>query len=155
VTKFEYKAEMSYFNILVPTADTVRYKFLLETLLSHSHNVLITGETGVGKSVITQDFIVNTDPENYVSGFCQLSGKTTSRNLQDSFESKLIKKRKTLLGPPGGKKMIYFIDDVNMPQLDQYGSQPPVELLRQTIDSGGFYDTEKLIFKQIKDTQIV
>lgn len=51
--------------------------------------------------------------------------------------------------------MVFFIDDVNMPQLDRYGSQPPCELLRQVIDNTGFYDTKKLIFKQVKDTRFV
>ena len=155
VTKFEYNPEKSFFSILVPTPDTVRYKFLLDTLLGQGYNVLISGDTGVGKSVITSDYLVNADPDKYVSGFINFSGKTTSKNLRDAFESKLDKKRKTLLGPPGGKKMVFFIDDVNMPQYDEYFSQPPVELLRQAIDSHGFYDLEKLIFKYIKDTQFV
>lgn len=155
VTKFEYNPEKSFFSILVPTSDTVRYKFLLDTLLCHSHNVLISGDTGVGKSVITSDYLINADQEEYVSAFINFSGKTTSKNLKDAFESKLEKKRKTLLGPPGGKKMIFFIDDVNMPQYDEYFSQPPVELLRQTIDSKGFYDLERLIFKKVKDTMFV
>lgn len=51
--------------------------------------------------------------------------------------------------------MIFFIDDVNMPQLDRFGSQPPVELLRQTIDQRGFYDTKKLFFKEVQDTKFV
>ena len=40
---------MSYFDILVPTIDTVRYGFLLEKLLDVNHSVLYTGTTGVGK----------------------------------------------------------------------------------------------------------
>lgn len=116
--------------------------------------MLITGETGVGKSVVTKDFLV-TAPDTMVSAAVNFSGKTTTKNLQDAFEGNLEAKRKTLLGPPAGKKMVFFIDDVNMPQLDRYGSQPPCELLRQTIDSSGFFDTQKLIFKQIKDTKFV
>ena len=38
-----------YFDILVPTVDTVRYGFLMHRLLSVRHSVLFTGTTGVGK----------------------------------------------------------------------------------------------------------
>lgn len=138
----------------MPTTDTVKYKFLLETLTQSDFNLLINGETGVGKSVIVKDYLHN-GPESVVSAFVNFSGKTSTKNLQDAFEGNLEAKRKTLLGPPAGKKMIFFIDDVNMPQLDTYGSQPPCELLRQTIDSGGFYDVKKLIFKHVQNTKFV
>jgi len=154
IPQFHYDNNQSFFEILVPTSDTVKYKYLLVTLVGAGHNVLITGETGVGKSVVTKDFLTNA-PDDIVSACVNFSGKTTTKNLQDAFEGNLEAKRKTLLGPPGGKKMIFFIDDVNMPQLDRYFSQPPCELLRQTIDTTGFYDTKKLIFKQIKDTRFV
>lgn len=86
----------------------------MNILIQNSYNVLITGETGVGKSVITKDFLFGS-PEDIVYAFVNFSGKTTTKNLQDAFEGNLEAKRKTLLGPPGGKKMVFFIDDVNMP----------------------------------------
>ena len=153
---FVYDAKRSYFEILVPTTDTVKYKFVLNTLINHSYNVLFSGETGVGKSVIIQDFLSNQPEETtLVSAFVNFSGKTTTKNLQDAMEDNLMSKKKDLLGPPGGKKMVFFIDDVNMPQLDRYFSQPPVEFVRQTIDNGGFYDTKKRFFKKVKDTNFV
>ena len=121
IPMFEFDPNKSFFEIIVPTSDTVKYKYLLNILMSNGYNVLITGETGVGKSVITKDFLWGT-PENIVYAFVNFSGKTTTKNLQDAFEGNLESKRKTLLGPPGGKKMIFFIDDINMPQLDSYGS---------------------------------
>ena len=57
-------------------------------------------------------------------------------------------------GAPPGKHIAIFVDDLNMPKLDRYGSQPPIELLRQYLDFGGFYDREKLFWKQIKDVTI-
>lgn len=65
---------------MVPTRDTVKYKFVLNTLVVAGHNVLITGETGVGKSVVTKDFLT-TAPDNIVSAFVNFSGKTTTKNL--------------------------------------------------------------------------
>jgi P-loop containing dynein motor region len=37
-----------------------------------------------------------------------------------------------------------------MLQRDAFGSQPPLELLRQLIDQGGFYDRTELFFRYLK-----
>ena len=37
-------------------------------------------------------------------------------------------------GPPSLKKLIYFIDDLNMPFKEEYGTQTPIALLRQYHD---------------------
>lgn len=40
-----------------------------------------------------------------------------------------------------------FVDDLSMPAPDVFGSQAPLELLRQLLEHGGFYDTKKLSWK--------
>lgn len=49
VPSFRYDKEVPFFDMLVPTVDTVRYGYILEKLLSVRHSVLYTGGTGVGK----------------------------------------------------------------------------------------------------------
>ncbi len=56
-------------------------------------------------------------------------------------------------GPPGKQKLIYFIDDLNMPQLDPYDTQSAVSLLRQHADYEHWYDVSKLALKDIVNTQ--
>jgi len=48
-----------------------------------------------------------------------------------------------------------FIDDVNMPAYDAFGTQMPIELLRQYADYKFIYDRELLIQKEIRDTTLV
>ena len=43
-------------------------------------------------------------------------------------------------GPPLGRQMILFIDDLNMPKVDTYGTQQPIAFLKLLIERGGFYD---------------
>ena len=113
----------------------------------------MSGETGTGKSVIINEFLITANTEEYVFTTLNFSAQTSSKNLQDLFmdKDKFMRKKKDLLGPPAGRKMIVFIDDVNMPALEKYGAQPPNELFRQIIDQGGFYDLKKLYFVYVKD----
>lgn len=57
--------------------------------------------------------------------------------------------------PIGGKKLVTFMDDFNMPAKDTFGSQPPLELIRQWIDYGFWYDRLKQIVKQVKVEMLI
>ncbi|XP_020606446.1 dynein heavy chain 6, axonemal-like [Orbicella faveolata] len=49
IPSFKYSSAIPYFDLLVPTVDTVRFGFLMEKLLAINRSVMFTGTTGVGK----------------------------------------------------------------------------------------------------------
>ncbi|KAF7660832.1 hypothetical protein LDENG_00274280 [Lucifuga dentata] len=155
VPSFKYNKELPFFEMLVPTTDTVCYGYLLEKLLSVRRSVLFTGGTGVGKSVVARSLLSSIQEEaGYLPVYINFSAQTSSARTQEIIESKLEKKRKNILGGPGNKKIVVFVDDLNMPKLDSYGSQPPIELLRQFQDFSGFYDRQNFFWKEIQDMTI-
>ena len=161
VPQFIYNRSAPFFDLFVPTGETVCVTMMQRLLTSVGRHVLLNGVTGVGKSSITADFIFNDlnadDPQAKWAFFsCVLSAQTSSKNLQERMETKLHKKRNNLFGAAPGKRLVFFVDDINMPRLETYGASPPLELLRQVISHGGFYDRKKVsLFKHIEDLVII
>ncbi|KAI8733815.1 dynein heavy chain 6, axonemal [Biomphalaria glabrata] len=155
VSSFRFDKSISFFKMMVPTVDTARYGYFLERLLSVQKPVLFTGGTGVGKSVIVRDLLDRiSERMNYVPAYINFSAQTSSGRTQEIIEGKLEKRKKNVIGAPQGKRVVIFIDDLNMPKLDTYGSQSPIELLRQYLDFDGLYDRETMTWKEIQDVTL-
>lgn len=156
VPKFTYKATDSYLQLLVPNVDSVRFSFVVDKMLTQGKSVLLTGMTGVGKSVILANLLNKMkEHSGVVPVTMTLSAQSNASRIQLTIEGKLEKKRKTLLGAPVNKKIVILMDDVNMPAVEEYGAQPPIELLRLLQDLGGFYDRKKLFWKDIENTTLL
>ncbi|XP_060664252.1 LOW QUALITY PROTEIN: dynein axonemal heavy chain 6 [Drosophila nasuta] len=149
--KFIYSSEVSYYDMQVPTVDTTKYGYVADLLFKRDFPVMFTGETGVGKTVLAVSCMKRLSEGKVIPIVLNFSAQTSSLRTQEMIEGPLEKRKRTQLGAPVGKTVIIFIDDVNMPKLDTYGSQPAIELLRQFLDFKGFYDREKLFWKDILD----
>ncbi|GAA6221830.1 dynein heavy chain 1, axonemal-like [Lates japonicus] len=144
--------ETNYADIIIPTADTVRMSFLMDMLLTNKKPVLCVGPTGTGKTLTMSDKLLKNMSAEFITHFLMFSARTSANQTQDYIDSKLDKRRKGVFGPPIGKYFIFFIDDLNMPMLETYGAQPPIELLRQWMDHGGWYDRKQIgTFKHLVD----
>ena len=154
---FTYVKGMAYSSIFVPTIDTLRYSFVLDILLNARKNVYVTGETGTGKTAIIQNKIKSLlATEEWTMITMNFSAQTTSEETQKSLESKLEQEKgKKKLWGKGGKKCLVFIDDINMPEPNEWGAHPPIELLRQYLDKGGLYDRPGFFWKHINNTNMI
>ena len=85
------------------------------------------------------------------------SANTKAWQAQEQIEGALEKRGRRVYGPPFGKKSLVFIDDLNMPALEKYGAQPPIELLRQWMDHKGWYELKEKdkVFKDIIDINFI
>ncbi|CAH8497721.1 unnamed protein product, partial [Dicrocoelium dendriticum] len=155
LSPFTYQKKVPFFDMIVPTVDTVRFGYLFDKLLAAHQSVLFTGPTGVGKSVVARSTLNDiAAARDYAPVFLNFSAQTSSNRTQEMIEAKLEKKRKGVRGAPKGKRVILFVDDLNMPKQDYYGSQAPIELLRQFQDYHGFYDRDKLEWIEITDVTL-
>ena len=147
---------MTFHDMIVPTVDTVRNSYIVETLMKFKRNVMLVGNTGTGKTVLVQSVLKDL-PSSMSKLIINFSAATSSSAVQDIIEGPMEKRSKDKLGPQGGKSLVIFIDDFNMPKKTSLESpfQPPLELIRLWIDYGGWYDRVKCTWKNILDTQLI
>ncbi|MBN3296580.1 DYH10 protein, partial [Amia calva] len=152
VPKYIHSSEVKFIDILVPTVDTTRTSWLLEQMVKIKRPVVLVGESGTSKTATTQNFLKNLDTDTTMMLTINFSSRTTSMDLQRSLEASVEKRTKETYGPPMGKRLLVFMDDLNMPRVDEYGTQQPIALLKLLLDRGGMYDRGKeLNCKTLKD----
>jgi dynein heavy chain len=156
LSKGDEKKVKNIRQMIVPTIDTVRSVYLLDFCIKYKRPLLMVGPTGTGKSAYIQNYLMNNlDKAEFMAFFVNFSAQTSANQVQDIFMSKLDKRRKGFFGPPMMKKAVFFVDDMNMPQREKYGAQPPIELLRMFIDHGYWYDKKETTSFYIQDVQLV
>ncbi|XP_054619923.1 dynein axonemal heavy chain 9-like isoform X2 [Dunckerocampus dactyliophorus] len=155
VPKFEMDADTPLQACLVHTAETIRVRYLMDCLLEHRRPVMLVGNAGTGKSVLVGDKLSSLHADKYMVKNVPFNYYTTSAMLQAVLEKPLEKKAGRKYGPPGNRRLIYFIDDLNMPEVDAYGTVQPHTLIRQHMDYNHWYDRNKLLLKEIHSIQYV
>lgn len=77
---------------------------------------MLVGNAGTGKTVLMGDKL-STSGDQYLVANVPFNFYTTSLMLQGILEKPLEKKAGRNYGPPGTRRLIYFVDDMNMPEV--------------------------------------
>ena len=131
-------------NLVVPSAETTRQRFLVNVHRKTRRGMLFVGYAGTGKTTIIKDYFADVDKETTVCSSMSMNSYTDSKALQTVIESNVDKRMGKIFGPPSGKILMFFMDDLNMPKLDKYGTQSPICLIRQIIDYQLVFDRDHL-----------
>ncbi|XP_062848433.1 dynein axonemal heavy chain 11 [Trichomycterus rosablanca] len=142
-------------GVLVPTAETVRLHYFMRLLLERAQPLMLVGGVGTGKTSLVRDLLEALPEERFLTASVPLHYYSTSSTLQALLERPLEKKAGRNHAPPGGKRLVYLVDDVNMAAVDDYGTVQPHTLIRQHLDYKHWYDSQKLSMKEIHNTQYI
>eukprot|EP00741_Cyanophora_paradoxa_P022582 tig00000248_g21807.t1 len=143
-------------GFLVPTPETERAAFVLAKLVSHGHPALLVGPPAAGKTAIVRACLSHLPPR-FRHASLALATRTEASVLQQRMEAELVKRARGVLAPDpeGARRLVVFLDDLNLPQREKYGSQPPLELVRQFCDHGGWYAAAGTDFLRVEGVQLV
>ncbi|MGH0147735.1 UNVERIFIED_CONTAM: hypothetical protein FKN15_039853 [Acipenser sinensis] len=151
---FELEPDVPLQTVLVYTSETICLSYFVDLLLDKGKPVMLVGNAGVGKTILVSEKVSKLS-EEYMVAKVPFNYYTTSAMLQRVLEKPLEKKAGRNYAPPGTKKLIYFIDDLNMPEVDAYGTVQPHTLIRQHLDYCHWYDRQKLSLKEIHNCQYI
>ncbi|KAM7359342.1 dynein heavy chain at 89D isoform 2-T2 [Cochliomyia hominivorax] len=152
VPLYVHDPNTKFSEILVHTVDSTRTVNILNLNSYIKRPVLLVGEAGTSKTAMISQYLRNLNKDTNIVVNINFSSRTSSMDVQRSLESAVEKRTKDTFGPPMGKKIACFIDDMNMPQVDEYGTQQPIALLKLFFERGGMYDRDKdLNWKKFKD----
>lgn len=155
VPTFVNAGDVAFHSLVVPTVESTRLRSTIDLLTRLHYPTLLVGCNGSGKSSLVHEFLKSLDDE-ISSSVINLHHFMGAREFQLRLEKFLEKRSGRVFGPLQNRQMVYFLDDLNMPKPEEFGTQTSLALLRQYMDYNSWYDRQDLGLKRIiQDVQFV
>ena len=142
-------------QVTVPTPETCSVAYWMDLLVKLRKPIMLAGPAGTGKTQLVNGMINTLDKSHYQRSNINFNYYTTSAVLANTMSLPLEKKTGSNYAPPGTAKLVYFIDDLNLPEVDSYNTQSAIAHLRQHMEYEHCYELQKMTLKNISNTQVI
>ncbi len=155
---------MAMESVTVPTPETRSVTFWMKLLVNMRRPVMMVGPSGTGKTQMAKGMLQLLRKEGrsssgvsdkVLSQAISFNFYTTFAALQRNMNLPLERKTGTSFGPPGNSRLVHFLDDINLPEVDPYNTQSAIALLRQLLEYEHVYDLSKMSVQNISNTQVL
>ena len=119
IPKFELDTEVPLKTCLVHNSVTVSLGYFLDIMIKYKYPCMFVGQAGSGKTLLVNEKLKNLG-DSFVLANIDFNFYDSAETTQRALEKHLEKKTGKNYGPTGNKSLIYFIDDMIMPEVDKY-----------------------------------
>ncbi|CAM39085.2 putative dynein heavy chain [Leishmania braziliensis MHOM/BR/75/M2904] len=136
---------LDFSSLFIPTADSVRLHYLAKCNFLQNRPTLFIGVSGTAKTVTVEQFLGSIKAQDEQSNFRKVnfSSMTLPQNFYNTLEDMTEKKMGSNYGPKNYERLTVFIDDINMPEINEWGDQITNEIVRQVVEMSQVYDLSK------------
>ena len=138
---------------LIPTNESAAMIYLTRLLVIHEKHILLHGPE-TSKTLVVNTLTSSILDKKYDCRVLPLANCSTSSNVLSVFRS-FLHKRHGVFGPLTDQHLVIFLDNMNSVKPEVYGAQPPLELIRQLFDMGGWYNTATCTFERVVETTMI
>lgn len=141
--------DINFSRILMPTIDSYRADSLISYISYQPYSsisrksCLLLGGPGTAKTSSVLMYASKFDSNKMLFHRINFSSATQPIHFQTSIDSVCDYKIQKGYGPKDGKQMTCFVDDFSMPEVNEWGDQITLEIVRQLMEDQGFYLTDK------------
>ena len=137
----------------IPTKTNAPIYFFTKLFTINKIHTLVHGPE-TSKTLIIKHMLNNAlDKTIFDCHTLPLSNCSTPNNVSQFFQYYMHRRQKNFC-PLNNMHMVFFLDNLGSIKPEFYGAQPPLELLRQFFDMGGWYNTSAVEFNKILNSVV-
>ena len=150
----EMPGETPFDTIFVETPASKRLEWIINAHIRQQTPLMFVGLAGSGKTEVIKQTLNKLDRSKVMSAEITANYYMEHLEIQREIEGAIDKRSGRIFGPPPGKRLAYFVDDFNLPFIEDYGTQSAHELLRMIVNFKNLFDRDDLSFrKEFEDLQ--